>query len=223
MRRERRGPARAGLTLFSASAGERWPPGRCGTTYWFRAAPTEPLCSQGESVLRSTRVLTQAGLVRPLQGAPRNLESTCNVSPGLAHRPEPVRCFKVNLTTWASNSFASAAIRNYIVDCGITKRGSCHMFRHTMATLMLEGGADIRFIQMMLGHSNLKSTEVYTQVSIRKLKEIHTATHPGARLQRQPQTAVDAERAGDEHEREQLLDALEQEAEEEGASLEDRG
>jgi integrase/recombinase XerD len=59
------------------------------------------------------------------------------------------------------------------------KSGSCHLFRHTMATLMLEHGADIRYIQAMLGHAELSTTQIYTQVSIRKLKEIHTATHPG--------------------------------------------
>jgi integrase/recombinase XerD len=48
-----------------------------------------------------------------------------------------------------------------------------------MATLMLENGADIRYIQAMLGHAELSTTQIYTQVSIRKLKEIHTATHPG--------------------------------------------
>jgi integrase/recombinase XerD len=53
------------------------------------------------------------------------------------------------------------------------------LFRHTMATLMLENGADIRYIQAMLGHAELSTTQIYTQVSIRKLKEIHTATHPG--------------------------------------------
>jgi integrase/recombinase XerD len=57
-----------------------------------------------------------------------------------------------------------------------------------MATLMLEGGADIRFIQKMLGHANLNTTEVYTRVSIRKLKEIHTATHP-ARLETAARTS----------------------------------
>ena len=67
---------------------------------------------------------------------------------------------------------------------GIGKRGACHLFRHTMATLMLENGADIRFIQQMLGHAELTTTQIYTQVSIRKLKEIHTATHPGAKLER---------------------------------------
>ena len=66
----------------------------------------------------------------------------------------------------------------------IGKRGSCHLFRHTMATLMLEGGADIRFIQAMLGHADLKTTQIYTHVAIRQLKEIHRATHP-AKLERE--------------------------------------
>lgn len=70
-------------------------------------------------------------------------------------------------------------VRGYIQAADIGKSGSCHLFRHTMATLMLENGADIRFIQAMLGHAELSTTQIYTQVSIRKLKEIHTATHPG--------------------------------------------
>jgi len=69
-------------------------------------------------------------------------------------------------------------VREAVNDSGIGKRGSCHMFRHTMATLMLENGADIRFIQAMLGHADLKTTEIYTQVSIKALKAVHTATHP---------------------------------------------
>jgi len=43
---------------------------------------------------------------------------------------------------------------------------------------MLENGVDVRFIQAMLGHAKLETTQIYTQVSIRKLKEIHEATHP---------------------------------------------
>jgi integrase/recombinase XerD len=74
-------------------------------------------------------------------------------------------------------------VREYVTAADIGKRGSCHLFRHTMATLMLENGADIRYIQAMLGHAKLDTTTVYTQVSIRKLKEIHTATHP-ARMKR---------------------------------------
>jgi len=74
-------------------------------------------------------------------------------------------------------------VRNYVQSAGIGKTGACHLFRHTMATLMLEHGADIRFIQEMLGHADVSTTQIYTQVSIRQLKEIHTATHP-ARLEK---------------------------------------
>lgn len=62
---------------------------------------------------------------------------------------------------------------------------ACHLFRHACATHMLEGGADIRYIQALLGHADLSTTQVYTQVSIGKLKAVHTATHP-ARLQALP-------------------------------------
>jgi integrase/recombinase XerD len=79
----------------------------------------------------------------------------------------------------------SRLVREYVEQANVGKRGACHMFRHTMATLMLENGADIRFIQEMLGHADLQSTQVYTQVSIRQLKQVHTATHPGAVLERE--------------------------------------
>lgn len=72
----------------------------------------------------------------------------------------------------------TALVRGYIDKANIGKRGSCHLFRHTMATLMLENGADIRFIQAMLGHVKLDTTQIYTQVSIKKLKEVHSLTHP---------------------------------------------
>ena len=75
-------------------------------------------------------------------------------------------------------------VRGYIDAAELGKSGSCHLFRHTMATVMLERGADIRFIQEMLGHAELGTTQIYTQVSVRKLKEIHTATHPSAQLER---------------------------------------
>jgi integrase/recombinase XerD len=69
-------------------------------------------------------------------------------------------------------------VRGYVEAANTGKHGSCHLLRHTMATLMLENGADIRYIQAMLGHAELSTTQIYTQVSIRKLKEIHSATHP---------------------------------------------
>ena len=62
---------------------------------------------------------------------------------------------------------------------------ACHLLRHACATHMLENGADIRYIQALLGHADLSTTEIYTRVSILKLKEIHEATHP-AKLHRTP-------------------------------------
>jgi integrase/recombinase XerD len=79
----------------------------------------------------------------------------------------------------------SNLVGNYVTAADIGKTGSCHLFRHTMATLMLENGADIRFVQAMLGHERLETTQIYTRVSIRKLKEVHEKTHP-ARNKRLP-------------------------------------
>ena len=72
----------------------------------------------------------------------------------------------------------------YIEKAGIDKEGSCHIFRHTMATLMLENGADTRFIQQMLGHASLETTQIYTRIAVGKLKDVHTSTHPGAKNKR---------------------------------------
>ena len=69
-------------------------------------------------------------------------------------------------------------VRETIQKADIGKSGSCHLFRHACATLMLENGADVRFIQAMLGHAKLETTEIYTHVSIRKLKAVHEMTHP---------------------------------------------
>ena len=99
-------------------------------------------------------------------------------------------------------------VRGYVDGADIGKHGSCHLFRHTMATLMLENGADIRFIQAMLGHAELSTTQLYTQVSIRQLKAIHTATHPGRPITK----AAPAQHVDDP---ETLLAMLDAEAEEE--------
>ncbi len=69
-------------------------------------------------------------------------------------------------------------VRNYLDEAEITKPGACHLFRHTVATMMLENGADIRYIQELLGHSSITSTQIYTKVTINKLKEVYSRTHP---------------------------------------------
>ena len=115
----------------------------------------------------------------------------------------------------------SGHVRKAIDKAGIGKRGSCHLFRHTMATLMLENGADIRFIQAMLGHAELSTTEIYTQVSIKALKAIHAATHPAKLPKPKGQALLDGDGSIDNDDDAAalaLLDALDAEAvEEEGA------
>jgi len=82
-------------------------------------------------------------------------------------------------------------VRRHIEAAGITKRGSCHLFRHAMATQMLDNGADVRFIQEMLGHESLDTTKIYTHVAIGKLQAVHAATHPAAKLARKPKAKSD--------------------------------
>ncbi|WP_395795239.1 site-specific tyrosine recombinase XerC [Aquimonas sp.] len=78
----------------------------------------------------------------------------------------------------------SDLVKGYLEAVGIRTYGACHLFRHSMATLMLENGADLRFIQAMLGHADINTTTIYTRVAISKLKEVYTRTHPTATLQR---------------------------------------
>ncbi len=100
--------------------------------------------------------------------------------PRLAGEPDDGTLFLTVDGTPFSLDRLTQLVRDYVKASGVGKQGACHLFRHTMATLMLEGGADIRYIQAMLGHAELSTTQIYTQVSIRALQAVHTATFPGA-------------------------------------------
>jgi integrase/recombinase XerD len=92
--------------------------------------------------------------------------------------PDPGNVFLTKRGAPLRSNRLTELVHRYVTHAGIGKTGSCHLFRHTMATLMLEGGADIRYIQEMLGHAQLTTTELYTRVSIERLKEVHQRTHP---------------------------------------------
>lgn len=102
-----------------------------------------------------------------------------DVRPELATGADEGTLFLTHLGEAFTPNRLTQLVREYVQAAAIGKSGSCHLFRHTMATLMLENGADIRYIQAILGHAELSTTQVYTQASIRQLKAIHTATHPG--------------------------------------------
>jgi integrase/recombinase XerD len=72
----------------------------------------------------------------------------------------------------------SERVHAYLELAGMAPSGSCHLFRHSMATLLLEGGADVRDVQAILGHTNLATTARYTHVSIARLQDVHSRAHP---------------------------------------------
>jgi integrase/recombinase XerD len=102
--------------------------------------------------------------------------------------PREEAMFVTNAGEPFSANSLTPTVRRYVLKAKLAsgKHGGCHMFRHTVATLMLEGGADIRYIQAMLGHAHLNTTQIYTHVGIRALQQVHAMTHPAGLLKRPP-------------------------------------
>ena len=99
------------------------------------------------------------------------------VRPELVMEPDPGVLFLHEFGEAFSKNRLTDLVKRYVRAAGIGG-GACHLFRYAMATHMLNNGADIRFIQAILGHVQLTTTEIYTHVTIAKLKEVHALTHP---------------------------------------------
>lgn len=92
--------------------------------------------------------------------------------------PDDGILFLTNSGTKFKPDLMGNLVRKIIDQAEIKKKGACHIFRHSFATLLLGSGADIRSIQKMMGHESLESTQIYTHVNVKKLKEIHDLYHP---------------------------------------------
>ena len=68
-------------------------------------------------------------------------------------------------------------VKSYAVKAGITRKVTPHIIRHSFATDLLENGADLRSVQALLGHANIATTQVYTHVTDKHLREVHKAFH----------------------------------------------
>jgi integrase/recombinase XerD len=100
------------------------------------------------------------------------------VRPALCPALNEPALFLNTLGTRMNPNRLGSQVHEIIRAAGIGKTGSCHLFRHTFATLLLENGCDVRYVQEMLGHSKLETTAVYTHVSMRTLKAMHAKYHP---------------------------------------------
>ncbi|MDC9595181.1 tyrosine-type recombinase/integrase, partial [Xenorhabdus sp. IM139775] len=104
-----------------------------------------------------------------------------DVRPRLVWGKDPDYLFVSQHGRGLTDNSLTQIVRNALHRAGIDKPGGCHLFRHGMATQMLENGADTRHIQAILGHASLESTQIYTRVAIGHLKKVHHQTHPAER------------------------------------------
>jgi integrase/recombinase XerD len=98
--------------------------------------------------------------------------------PLFAHLPNETALFLSGYGTRITPAYLGTWVAGQMKKAGITKPGACHLLRHSCATDMHLNGADIRYVQEMLGHARLETTQIYTHVNIKALADVHARTHP---------------------------------------------
>jgi integrase/recombinase XerC len=129
---------------------------RQGTVRVFGKGRKERLCPLGDPAVRALEAYLDAC---PFEGTPLFV----------SERGEPLNGRTVQL-----------ALKRYLAAAGLDARLTPHKLRHTFATHLLDHGADLRSVQELLGHSQLTTTQIYTSVSVERLKRVYDRAHPRA-------------------------------------------
>ena len=108
--------------------------------------------------------------------------------PELVRDRQPTRALFINrFGGRLSERSVRMLLDKYAKAAGLDKRVYPHMLRHTFATHLLDGGADLRVVQELLGHASLSTTQIYTHVSQARVRKVYLRSHPGAKEGRQPE------------------------------------
>lgn len=91
--------------------------------------------------------------------------------------PRTVKLAEENVSLRLSSRSVERIVKQIAIEAGISKRVTPHTIRHSFATDLLRNGADIRSVQMMLGHSNIATTQIYTHVTNKQLRDVHKKFH----------------------------------------------
>lgn len=134
---------------------------------------------------REIRVLGKGSKERMvLMGEPADLALRAYLGegrPGLVGKARSAVLFINRYGRRLSQRFVQKLVSKYGRQVGITKKVHPHLLRHTFATHLLDGGADLRVVQELLGHTNLSTTQVYTHVSQSRARQVYLSAHPMAK------------------------------------------